>query len=249
MTTRPPDIARLMTALEATWPPAQTGQAGGFRLRRGAGGGKRVSAASPTAQESGGTQSIEQRIAEASAAMAAWGQGPLFQVTPDQAALDAELAGQGFAKIDPTVLYVATVAQMTGADQIPAAHSNGIVPALMAEIWAEGGIGPDRLAVMDRAAGPSVRLLGRSGDRPAGAAFVALDGDIAMIHAIEVRPAQRRKGVARQLIDAGARFARSRGAAWYTLAVTEANAPARALYEGLGMSEAGRYHYRQRKEG
>jgi hypothetical protein len=31
------------------------------------------------------------------------------------------------------------------------------------------------------------------------------------------------------------------------LAVTSANAPARALYEGLGIEEVARYHYRMRE--
>ena len=241
MTDQIPDIARLMTALEATWPPAETAEAGGFRLRRGAGGGKRVSAASPTG--AGGN------VDAAIAAMAAWGQGALFQLVPGQEALDADLAVRGFVRVDPTVLYVAPTALMIGEGPVPAAHAGRFIPVLMAEIWADGGIGPDRLAVMDRVAGPSVRLLGRAGDRPAGTAFVAIAEDIAMIHAIEVRPAQRRKGVGRQLIQAGARFAEKNGAPWFALAVTEANRPARTLYESLGMTFAGGYHYRMAEEG
>ncbi|PJN94439.1 N-acetyltransferase, partial [Amaricoccus sp. HAR-UPW-R2A-40] len=37
---------------------------------------------------------------------------------------------------------------------------------------------------------------------------------------------------------------RDRGAVTLALAVAEANAPARALYDRLGMAEAARYHYR-----
>ena len=60
-----PDSARLMAAIDATWPPAVLDRRGGWVLRRGAGGGKRVSAASG----SGG-------VALAEAAMRDWGWVP-----------------------------------------------------------------------------------------------------------------------------------------------------------------------------
>jgi hypothetical protein len=59
-------------------------------------------------------------------------------------------------------------------------------------LWAEGGIGPARIAVMDRVAGANAALLGRTGDRPAGVAFVACHGAEAMLHALEVAGSQRR---------------------------------------------------------
>ena len=49
---------------------------------------------------------------------------------------------------------------------------------------------------MERVAPPRAALLGRLHDRAAGAAFVAADGPVAMIHAIEVAPAFPRPGLA-----------------------------------------------------
>jgi GNAT superfamily N-acetyltransferase len=102
---------------------------------------------------------------------------------------------------------------------------------------------------MTRPTGPRMTLMARADDRPVGVAFVALtdkdgDGDIAMIHAIETAPEHRRKGAGGLLLRGAASFAAEHGAVWLALAVTEANAPARALYEKLGMALAGRYHYR-----
>ena len=102
---------------------------------------------------------------------------------------------------------------------------------------------------MTRVQGPCMILLARAGERPAGVAFVAVankdgDGDIAMIHAIEVVPEHRRKGGGALLIRGAASFAAEQGAAWLALAVTEANAPARALYARLGIARVGGYHYR-----
>jgi GNAT superfamily N-acetyltransferase len=65
-----------------------------------------------------------------------------------------------------------------------------------------------------------------------------------MIHAVEVRPALRRKGAARQMLNAAAHWAAEQGADRLALAVTEANAGARALYASLGMQPVGQYHYR-----
>lgn len=229
------DQTRLMALLEATWPPAEVVERAGWRLRRGAGGGQRVSAASGQGD-----------VAEAEAAMRAWDQAPLFQIGPGDGALDADLAARGYAIGDPTLFYVARAADLTGSgDHVAAGYRAGFRPAIMEEIWQAGGIGAARFAVMDRAEGPKLFLMGRVEDRPCGVAFVAVDGDAAMIHAVEVRSAMRRKGVAGLMLESAARWAQEQGAEWMTLAVTEANAAARALYAGRGMVEAGGYHYRR----
>ena len=117
--------------------------------------------------------------------------------------------------------------------------------AILRDIWASGGIGPERLAVMARAAGPKTALAARIEDRAAGAAFCALHDKVAMLHAIEVLPAYRRKGVGTLILRGAAHWAQVQGARWMALAVTEANTPARALYDHCGMTITTRYHYRQ----
>lgn len=229
-----PDSPRLMQAIDVTWPPAETARRGDWVLRRGAGGGKRVSAASGTGDP-----------AVAADAMRAWGQAPLYRLTPEDGALDSALAASGHRLADPVALYAAPAEAMTGSQShMAAGYTCQCRLAIMEDIWAAGGIGPDRLAIMDRVRAPHRLLMSRAGERPAGVGFVALDGDVAMIHAIEVSPVYRRMGAARLLIEAAARFAHEQGASWLALAVTEANGPARALYEALGMTVAGRYHYR-----
>lgn len=231
-----PDNSRLMATVDATWPAAETVDRGGWRLRRGADGGKRVSAASPLGRGD---------IDDAEAAMRAWGQRPLFQLTEGDAALDRELAARGYRGIDPVLFYLAPVARLAGEDpHLAALYRVAGCPAILEEIWDAGGIGPARRAVMQRVALPKISLLSRAGDMPCGAAFVAVDREIAMIHAIEVLARLRRKGAARLLMEGAARFAADHGAVWLALAVTEANVPARGLYARLGMAEAGGYHYR-----
>ena len=228
-------------AMEATWPPVAARQIGPWIVRQGGGGGKRVAATSAT----GAVCEVDLRVAEA--AMAALGQEPLFMLRPTEAGLDALLAARGYRLVDPVVIYAAAAAAL-------AALSLGSVAAIphwppleiAKEIWAGGGIGPARLAVMDRVALPKTAILGRSSGRAAGIAFVAATPEVAFLHALEVRPALRRQGTAANIVKMAAKWAVSEGADQLALAVTEANGPARHLYASLGMGVVGTYHYRQK---
>ena len=241
MTTLPGPEA-LLAALGATWPAARTWRAGPWQLRDGAGGGKRVSAAS-RAQELRETD-MDSAIADGAAAMRASGQAPLFMIGPTDAALDQALAARGYTLCDPTLIHVARVRDI--AQEPPPVTLFPLWPplAIQADIWAEGGIGPARLAVMARAACPRTSFIARARDRVAGTGFAAISAGIAMLHAIEVAPRLRRAGVGRRIVTGAALWAAGHGAQWIALAVTEANAPARALYDDLGFTVGARYHYR-----
>lgn len=226
----------LAEVMEATWPPASRRGLGPFTLRDGAGGGKRVSAASLSGEFT------EADLDAAEAAMPA----PLMLIRDADAALDAALDARGWRVVDPVVAYAAPVAALT-ADLPPLAAFSHWPPLEIARsVWAEGGIGPARLAVMDRVQGPKTALLARTDDRPAGVAFVACHGAEAMLHALEVRPEQRRKGTGQSLLHAAANWAAAQGAAQLSLVVTRQNAAARALYDRLGMRVVGQYHYRMK---
>jgi N-acetylglutamate synthase len=171
----------------------------------------------------------------------------LFQLVSGQAALDADLAARGYALVDPVLGYAAAVAAVARA--LPPLSTFAHWPPLhiAREIWTEAGIGPARVAVMARAKGAKAVILARHADRPAGVLFVALSGAVVMVHALEVRPEARRKGVAGHLLQAAAAWAQAEGAADLGLVVTVANASARGLYAKLGMTEMAGYHYRELK--
>lgn len=226
-------------AMEATWPPASATRLGPWIIRDGAGGGKRVSAASAEGDWH------EADLPEAEAAMADLGQSPLFVIWPWDEMLDESLAARGYEKIDPVLAYAAPVSAFEAPRRMTT-FPHWPPMQIATEIWAEGHIGPARLAVMDRAPHPKAVILGRSSDKPCGAAFVALHDQTALIHALEIRPALRRQGAARQILNAAAHWAAENGADRLALAVTEANSPARALYASLGMQVVGQYHYRAR---
>jgi ribosomal protein S18 acetylase RimI-like enzyme len=228
----------LAQVMEATWPPFRAHRTGPWLIRNGAGGGKRVSAA--TAEADWDIPDIT--LAEHE--MRALGQPPLFLIRDGDAALDATLAARGYTIIDPVMAY--TIDAHTLPPPAPMTTFPHWPPLSIARtLWAEGGIGPARLAVMDRVQGPKTAILGRTGDRPAGVAFVAMHGTTAMLHALEVSPRHRRQGSAQNILNAAAAWTVAHQGDTLSLVVTEANVAARRLYASRGMQVVGKYHYRQ----
>ena len=237
-----PSSERLFEVLDNTWPAARSLKSGPWRLRQGKDGGQRVSAATVE----GAFRDAD--IHDAETAMREMKQRPLFMVRGDDVALDTALNDRGYEVVDPGFMYIAPVSDLTADLPLTAAMPSWPPLAVQLELWAAGGIGPARVAIMERCTCPKTSLLGRAGDVPSGTAFSARDGDIAMVHAIEVTPEMRRKGVGRHLINAAANWAGGQSAKWLALAVTQANEPANALYRALGMREAAAYHYRRLSE-
>ncbi|WP_299046938.1 GNAT family N-acetyltransferase [uncultured Tateyamaria sp.] len=232
--------AAFYAAIDGTWPAAATARVGTWTIRDGQGGGKRVSAA--TADGSGGD------IAQAEDAMRAIGQPPLFMVRQGEDALDHLLDQNGYTIVDPTNGYIAPVDTLTDIP-IPRVTAFAIWEplAIMDDIWAKGGIGPARIATMHRAR-TKTAILARHKDKPAGTGFAAIHKGIAMVHAVEVLPHQRRQGVAGWIMRRAAFWAVENGATHIAVLTTAANGPANALYQGLGFEQVCGYHYRTAQE-
>lgn len=228
----------LFDAIDATWPAARRRSEGPWMFRDGAGGGKRVSATSATAPAGPAD------IASAEKTMRSGGQDPLFMIRPADKALDAALEMRAYSLLDPTNVYTAPVAKLTDVP-VPRVTAFCIWEplAIMEEIWAAGGIGPERLAVMARAE-VKTGILARWREKPAGAAFVAVHGDICMVHAVEILAEQRRQGVAGWVMRAAAFWGRDHGAQHVAVLCTQANTAANRLYSSLGFEAVGQYHYR-----
>lgn len=238
-----PDVQALYAVTEATWPSAATRALGPVTIHEGRGGGKRVSAATVAGAATGDD------LDRAEAAMRALGQGPLFQVREGDGALDAMLAARGYRTVDPVNLHVAPVAALTGETPPRVTTFTVWEPLeIMRDIWAEGGIGPARVAVMERAAGPKTGLLGRLRDQPAATGFVAIHDGVAMVHALEVRARHRRAGLGRLMMLQAAHWAAAQGARHLAVICTQANKGANGLYSAMGFSCVGTYHYRQKEQ-
>lgn len=231
-----PSAQALFAALDATWPAAATRVVGPWTVRAGQGGGKRVSCAS--------TEDQDADLTQMEAAQAALGQPALVMARGEQQHLQTRLDAAGYRLTDPTQLYAAPAADLVAEPPRVTVFVTDFPPLeILREVWVEGGIGPARLAVMERAPGPKTVLMGRVNDRPGAAAFLAIHDKIAMIHALEVLSTRRRAGLARHMMGVAAKWAQDHGAETLALAVTQANGPANALYSSLNMPVMGKYTY------
>lgn len=238
-----PDLHTLYAVTEATWPAAQTHPVGPWIIRDGQGGGKRVSAATPTGPVSATD------LPEAEAAMRALGQPALVMVPAGETALDDMLDRAGYAVVDPVNVYVCATGLLS-AEPVPQLAVFDVWEpfAIQKDLWREAGIGPERRAVMTRVQGPKTALLARGRDKPAGVGFVAIHDGVAMVHALEVPASRRRQGSARNMMRYAAHWAQARGAGHLAVLCRQDNDAANGLYLSLGMTLAGQYHYRIKEE-
>ncbi|MDX1785784.1 MAG: GNAT family N-acetyltransferase [Roseovarius sp.] len=241
---RQPDTDLLFDVIEHTWPAFAQSTLGPWTIRDGRGGGKRVSAA--TAR----TAATAADLPAAEDAMRSFGEVPRFMVRPEQDALDEMLAQANYTVVDPVNIYACPVESLTGTKPPRTASFDIWEPmAIQLDIWQAGGIGPARIDVMCRAKGPKTALFGRDDNRPAATGFAAIHDGTAMVHALEVLPRHRKRGVGRHLMTHAAHWAAGHGATELSVVCTAANTGANTLYTSLGMSLVGHYHYRQHPTG
>ncbi len=240
-----PDSRHIYDVIEGTWPPVSTHITGPWTIRKGQGGGSRVSAA--TVIQPARQPVTADELAQAENAMHALGQPLLFMIREGDAALDDMLAEHGYEVFDPVNLYVTPVAEMATIRPPPVTCFTVWEPLeIMRDIWNAGGISAGRQAVMQRAPGPKTALFGRSNNRPAAAGFIAIHKGIAMVHALEVLPRHRRAGMGRYMMRQAAFWAMDRGATHISCVCRQENAGANRLYASLGMALVGQYHYRKK---
>uniref|UniRef100_UPI003B517519 GNAT family N-acetyltransferase n=1 Tax=Roseovarius indicus TaxID=540747 RepID=UPI003B517519 len=238
-----PDIETLYGVIDATWAPAAMTAEGPWTIREGQGGGQRVSAATANGPIT------EADLPQAEAAMQALDQTPLFMIRKGDDDLDTMLAGRGYKVVDPVNLWIGK-AQPLADEAGPRGKAYAVWEplAIQVDMWADGGIGPGRIAVMHRVESPKTSIIGRFEHTPAATAFVGLHAGVAMIHALEVPEALRRKGVAVRVCRQAALWSVQNGGTWISALCTQANTGANALYSSLGLGVVGQYHYRKAQE-
>lgn len=237
-----PDAQTLYEVIDHTWPAARAIPTGPFQLREGRGGGSRVSAA--TTLRSDWTDAD---IDTAEQGMFDLGQTSLFMIREGDQRLDDALDERGYLIKDPVVMYCTPVTALSR--NVPPRVSTFEIwrpLAICFDIWGAGGIGQPRWDVMERAQVPKTSILGRWNDSPAGAGFVGLYDGIAMMHALEILPHQRRQGMAEKMMAQAAIWAERHHASHISVICTTANDAANKLYSKLGMTIVGHYHYRQK---
>jgi ribosomal protein S18 acetylase RimI-like enzyme len=237
----------IFPAIATTWPPASVQHAGPFTVPAPDPGGNRVSAARLT--DTTARSVSEEGLDAAEAVMLAQSRAPLFQVLNTQTGLSDALDARGYIARDHTDLMV--IASTDLAAVPPPVTAFDIWPplAIQTDLFEAGGIDAARRAVMDRATCPKTTLFGRIMDKPAGVAFIGVHDNIAMLHALEIAPVARRKGLASHLMRAAAHWALQNGAPWLSILVTQQNEGAQRLYASLGLKTVGTYVYREKQGG
>lgn len=237
----------LFLVIAATWPPSSSQTVGPFTVPAPDPGGNRVSAArltDPTARSV-----REEELDQAEAVMTAQARAPLFQILDTQTELSDALNARGYIARDHTDLMVIKSASLAAIPPPVTAFDIWPPLAIQIEVWEAGGIDAPRRAIMDRATCLKTTLFGRITDKPAGAAFIGLHGNTAMLHALEIAPVARRKGLAVHMMRLAAKWAEDNGAEWLSILVTQQNKAAQGLYASLGMQPVGTYCYREKEGG
>ncbi|MGH1572655.1 GNAT family N-acetyltransferase [Methylobacterium sp. P31] len=240
------DLAwRVEEACLNAWPSPRQLLVHGYLLRASRGRSKRQNSVNPLR----GSGDPEAAIEAGRAIYDALGQRPIFRVPAIAPRMEPLLARRGYAVVDETcTLY----RDLHGLPEVPD-PSVDLAPVPDARWLALR----DALNRADAAAAQAFRetiralILPRafasaSAEEGIGAiAFGVLDRDLLVMESVATPEPLRGRGHARRTVRALLRWGRSQGARAACLQVVAANAPARALYGGLGFGrELYRYHYR-----
>ncbi len=228
------------------WPAAQTVRLDGWLLRHTPSLTRRRSnSALPVGDAHGDPALVEEFYAR-------HGGRALIQVSPAEAwtSLDSELARRGWSSEGPTDVLVADATAVLartepGEVALAARPHPGWVAA-----WAACEERPDAdehaRVVLERIEPASAYALA---GEDLGVGLAVCERGWAGLFCVATAASARRRGIARNVVHALTRWAAARGARRIYLQVETANAPAHALYAGVGFRRSHGYHYRVGPQG
>ncbi|MFB6816663.1 GNAT family N-acetyltransferase [Streptomyces sp. NPDC056347] len=230
------------------WPPVESEPLGDWRLRAARGFTRRANSVLPLGDPG-------RPLDDALGYVREWyerrGLPAYLQVATGaegtQEVLAAELTERGWRREVTTEVRVAGLAPVGDLDADVSRVRLGREPdeGWLARYQRFETPGPHVLAVLG--GGPSVWFASVPGDDadtpPAAIGRCVVDGRWAGFMAVEVDPAQRRRGLATAVMTALARQALEEGASAAWLQVEQDNPEARALYDGMGFAVHHLYHH------
>jgi GNAT superfamily N-acetyltransferase len=215
----------------------------GWTLRFADGFGHRPNSVAPLAFDG----NLGQAIAAVETAYQQRNLKPMFQITPRCCPVDLPeaLRRRGYRAEGHSKVYVAKTIDVIAACEV---HDvSGDAKADFERLVLSGshspGDGRERLDVLARIRLPQYQataMLEGSG-RACGHGSAAKD--LVAINLVRTQPDCRRRGLARQVLGAIARWAASQHSPTLYLCVEENNASARTLYERIGFKPVYGYHY------
>jgi len=248
-----PDILTLERAALTATPAPRVGWDGGFVVRCFRGGTGRANAAScldPTPDAA-----LPARIERIEADFRRHGLRPRFRSTPlDPPGLETALRARGYREADGACILLGSLAALAVAaaplgERLERPSEDWIAVQATAEHQTPARRA-EKLEAATLLARPGCWLLHRVEGQPAAAAHAVADDALCGFFDVATTPAHRRKGLSQGVLAAAAAWGLEQGARHAWLQVSPGNAPALALYAGLGLREVYRYRYfTHRKDG
>lgn len=244
-----PAVLRLEEAGLNAWPALRVALVDGWVARFADGFTKRANSANPIHgplhEEN---RDLAARVERVEQLYRAAGQRPIFRLSPlAPAPLEPLLDARGYARIDETVVETADLAAMAvaadpGFQELGGA-ADWVEPASILQ-QEPAATRPTLRAMLERMVPRAAfGLLLRDG-APAACGLAVVEGDLVGLFEIAVDPTRRREGLGLAMTRSLLAWGRRQGASSGYLQVVAGNAPARALYAGLGFRESHRYWYR-----
>lgn len=231
------------------WPAVETQHLGPWQLRFSHGLTLRGNSVAAFAQLPQGP--LDRALDEVEQRYAAHTLPPCFQLFDHAPAeLEARLAARGYATQMPTAVQVAACRPPQ-----PRAGSGAVQGSVLLApepAWRQLAIGHSRFAdheagflgFCERLGGRARYALACRAGEPIGAGLGVLSERWLGIYAMITAPEARRHGAARAVVAALFACARAQGVEQAYLLVEQSNAPALALYAGLGFATVATYRYR-----
>jgi len=231
------------------WPPFETVEYDGWLLRFAGGFSRRSNSVYP-AQAS--TLPLPNKLRHCRDWFAARDLGLVVRLTPaTEAGIDEKLVDLGFTLECPTDVMVASLEGAGGAGG--ATVSAALDPEWLAAAEGLFDVTPRLRPAWERILSGVEATAGfatvRDGDAIVAVGLGVADGPWLGLFEIAVAPDHRRRGLGRRLTESLLGWGRERGAVRSYLQVVADNAPALALYGGLGFTRAYTYWYRRAPSG
>lgn len=234
------DAAALERIADRSWPAAVRGWLGDWIVNTDRGFSGRLNACWPLGDPG---LPIDEAVDSVEARYAAAGLPPLFKpVDGLSTRLEAELVRRGYAPRTETLMMVGPLLGEGGRAEVTTDPDHRF-EAVFNGAQGDPDDAAERMGAFHRIPTPRGFAVVEIDGQPVAIGGTAIEGDWAGIFGMRTLAAHRRKGLARDILQALFATARAAGATRGYLQVEADNAPAVTLYEGFGFTEAYRYRY------
>jgi ribosomal protein S18 acetylase RimI-like enzyme len=234
------DPAALERIADRSWPAAHPGRLGDWIVNTDRGFSGRLNACWPLGDP--GLPLVE-AVDAVEARYAAAGLPSLFKpVDGLSPALEVELARRGYAPRTETLMMTGPLRGEGGRAEVTADPDHRF-EAVFNGAQGDPEDAAERMGAFRRIPTPRGFAVVAIDGAPVAIGGTAIEGDWAGVFGMRTLAAHRRKGLARDILQALFATARAAGASRGYLQVEADNVPAIALYAGFGFREAYRYRY------